>query len=310
MKKNMPPILAALKIEDIREIEKNPNILIAARLWENDRFEAARICYKFLRRIDDMVDDQKSKNLNISACERLAYTEQINEWIDCLSSNRGNAPFIQEVVETIKKYNIPLHLFHTFAKSMIYDLNNEGFQTYEHFIAYAEGASVAPASIFVHLCCLDNGLENYTIPNMDLLETARPCAIFSYLVHIIRDFEQDYKENLVYLANDQMERFNVTQKDLFNAAYGIDVSDGFRKLISQYCLFAEGQRLKTLAIIEQVTPHLSPQYLASLQVIYSLYNLVYQKINPAEGTFLKEELNPSPEEIYEKLIKVASACFV
>jgi len=37
---------------------------------------------------------------------------------------------------------------------MVYDIYNDGFPTLQAFLDYAAGASVAPASIFVHLCGL------------------------------------------------------------------------------------------------------------------------------------------------------------
>ena len=37
-----------------------------------------------------------------------------------------------------------------------------------------------------------------------LRSAATPCAMFSYLVHIIRDFQKDQQNNLNYFADDVM----------------------------------------------------------------------------------------------------------
>ena len=49
-----------IKNIDFNAIKDHPNILIAAGFWEEERFDAAKICYKFMRKIDDLIDDRKA----------------------------------------------------------------------------------------------------------------------------------------------------------------------------------------------------------------------------------------------------------
>jgi hypothetical protein len=41
---------------DFEKIVDHPNILIAAHFWDEERYRAAKICYKFMRAIDDLID--------------------------------------------------------------------------------------------------------------------------------------------------------------------------------------------------------------------------------------------------------------
>ena len=41
------------------EILTNPILDIAARVWEQDRYDAFKICYRSMRRLDDLVDHRK-----------------------------------------------------------------------------------------------------------------------------------------------------------------------------------------------------------------------------------------------------------
>ena len=75
-------------------------------------------------------------------------------------------------------------------------MHHDGFRTFDEFLDYAEGASNGPASVFVHLCCLDKIQDEYFPKDLVISDVARPCAIFSYLVHIIRDFQKDQFNNL------------------------------------------------------------------------------------------------------------------
>ena len=55
---------------DFAHIKDHPNILIAARFWEEERYNAAKACYKFMRAIDDLIDNYKATNTIIAPAER------------------------------------------------------------------------------------------------------------------------------------------------------------------------------------------------------------------------------------------------
>lgn len=187
---------------DFEKIVDHPNILIAANFWDSERYNAAKVCYKLMRSIDDLIDDHKTLYQTISPDQKGDFEISVNKWItDILSSSQTNKDQI-ELVEKIKKFHIPYWPLEAFAKSMIYDIYNDGFPTLESFLDYATGASVAPASIFVHLCGLTKENGQYLAPAFDVKKAATPCAIFSYLVHIIRDFQKDHISNLNYFPDD------------------------------------------------------------------------------------------------------------
>ena len=288
---------------DFNGINKHPNILIAAKFWEDDRYQAAQACYQFMRRIDDMIDDRKADDQSLTDCEKQVFSDQVGHWIDCLNGKATDDPFFKKIAKTITDYRIPLHLFHIFARSMVYDVNHSGFDTFQDFLNYAEGASVAPASVFVHLCCLNDAHSEYVYPSMDLMTIARPCAIFSYLVHIIRDFQVDQQNNLNYFANDVLKKNNLIPEDLKKIANGSPIHPNFRNVISEHLKFAEFYRQETEKAIKKLSPYLSPRYLLSLKIIYNLYLQVYNRIDIDNGTFTTGELNPTPQEIKLNVLK-------
>jgi phytoene/squalene synthetase len=179
---------------------------------------------------------------------------------------------------------------------MIWDINNDGFPTLDSFIEYSQGASVAPASIFVHLNGLTDKNGVYGDPEFDVRQAATPCAIFSYLVHIIRDFQKDQLNNLNYFADDIAQKHRLSRHDLKEIAYGHPVSDNFRNMIKVYYSIADEYRRETYAIIKKLQPLLEPRYRLSLEIIFDLYLMVFERIDVKNGNFTAEELNPSPEE--------------
>jgi phytoene/squalene synthetase len=286
---------------DFEKIKDHPNILIAANFWDNDRFCAAKTCYKLMRTIDDLIDNHKGKNKLIAIDERKEFVANVDDWLKMIIISNECNPLQAELKETVEKFKIPIWPMEAFAKSMVYDIYNDGFPTLESFLEYANGASAAPASIFVHLNGLSKVNGHYENPPFDVKWAATPCAVFSYLVHIIRDFQKDQLNNLSYFADDLIAKNGLTRKDLREFAEGRPVNDNFRNLIKQYCALADEYRITTYDIIKKIRPALDPRYQLSLEIIFDLYLMVYERIDLKNGTFTTEELNPTPGETRERV---------
>ena len=289
---------------DFEKIIDHPNILIAAHFWEPERYQAAKNCYKFMRAIDDLIDNYKTEHITIAPENKGQFESDVYRWINTVINASNDIPTHRELIETVQKFCIPFWPLEAFAKSMIYDIYHDGFPTLQSFIEYAGGASVAPASIFVHLCGLTQKDGQFQAPVFDVKEVATPCAIFSYLVHIIRDFQKDHLHNLNYFPDDLTDKYGMNRQQLLFMAKGGQITDGFRSMISELYKVADQYRLKTYEIIQQVKPLIEPRGQLSLEIIFALYLMVFERIDLKNGTFTTEELNPTPEEIKERVWQV------
>ena len=301
MKSDRQKFLDIFDAIDFHKIIDHPNILIAARFWEDERYEAAKTCYKFMRSIDDLIDNYKAENKVIAPADRMSFSSDVNDWINIIRNSSIENPLQIELSGCIEKFRIPHWPLEAFAKSMLYDINNDGFATLNDFIDYSQGASVAPASIFVHLNSISKKDGKYFVPPFDVREAATPCALFSYLVHIIRDFQKDQLNNLSYFADDLILKNNLTREKLQEIAHGKKATADFRNLIRIYHSLADEYRVKTHKKIEEIRPLLEPRYQLSLEIIFSLYLVVFERIDLNNGSFTTEELNPTPEETKERV---------
>jgi phytoene/squalene synthetase len=301
---NGKQLMAIFESIDFEKIIDHPNILIAANFWDGERYSAARTCYRFMRSLDDLIDDHKAANKGIARADREHFVTRVREWTEMLHNGSGNTLYGTELAKVIKRFRIPLWALETFAGSMLYDVTHDGFTTLDDFMRYSAGASVAPASIFVHLAGLQEKDGQYLDPPFDVRRTAEPCAMFSYFVHIIRDFRKDQLNNLSYFADDVMSRHGLTRRDMYEMAQGKPLSDGFRAMMREYYEIADRYRLSTLKTMEEVCPLLEPRYRLSIEVIYNLYTMVFERIEPDNGTFSTEELNPTPAETKERVRQV------
>jgi phytoene synthase len=287
---------------DFKAIKDHPNILIAANFWEADRYQAARTCYKFMRAVDDMIDDFKSTGRKITAAEKKQFTEEVEKWIRLITFGNCTTPLQEELSSTTRTYLIPSWPFEAFAAAMLYDIDNDGFLTLDSFLKYAAGASVAPAAVFVHLAGLRRINNTYHQPGFDVKEASAACAIFSYLVHIIRDFQKDQLSNLNYFADDLLEKYGLNRIDLRQIAKGGKIPEGFRNLIREYHILAGEYRDKTKKCIDNIWPYLESRYQLSLEIIFQLYLMVFERIEPETGAFTVEELNPTPAETKQRVL--------
>ena len=298
---NGKQLMSIFESIDFEKIIDHPNILIAANFWDRERYQAARTCYRFMRSLDDLIDDHKAANKGIAESDRERLASSVREWMDMLHNDSVATAPGTGLGEVVKRFRIPVWALETFAGSMLYDITHDGFATLDDFIKYSAGASVAPASVFVHLAGLQEKDGQYLDPPFDVRRTAEPCAMFSYIVHIIRDFRKDQLNNLSYFADDMMARHNLTRTDMNEMARGKPLSDGFRAMMKEYYDIADSYRLSTLKTMDEVCPLLAPRYRLSMEVIFNLYMMVFERIDPARGTFSTEELNPTPAETRERV---------
>ncbi|MFX0097230.1 MAG: squalene/phytoene synthase family protein [Candidatus Hodarchaeota archaeon] len=284
-----------------QQLLTNPIMDIAARFWEDERYEAGKVCYQSMRVIDDLIDNCKAATPRILEIEKQKLVVTVNDWVKAINSHMP-CDFVQkQLIETITRFQIPMWPWQRFAKSMIYDIHHYGFRTFPIFLQYAEGAAVAPAAIFMHLCGTVKDNDHYGAPRFDIRKAARPIALFAYLVHIIRDFQKDQNSNLNYFADDLISENELSPLMLREIADGNEINTGFRNLMERYYALTEDYSRKARRTIDKIGDHLQPRYRLSLEIVYNLYRLIFERIDVSNGRFTTRELTPSPEEVKNRI---------
>lgn len=286
---------------DFADILTNPILDIAARFWEEDRYRAFQVCYRSMRRLDDLVDDRKATGEKISANEATQFAMMIDDWLQAVRDGQDGDRFQQEFGVIRHRFDIPLWPWERLCRAMIYDLQHDGYASFLSFLRYAEGAAVAPAAVFMHLCGVKRQGDWYAPPSYDIRTAARPLALFSYLVHIMRDFQKDANSHLNYFTEDLLRQHSLTVADLRRIAEGEVIPPSFRKLIAKYRSMAEFYRRLARAEIDRHAPCFSQRYRLSLEVIYNLYLQIFERIDPDRGCFTRDELNPSSDDVKARL---------
>lgn len=292
---------------DFSRILTNPILDIAARFWDDDRYAAFRVCYRSMRRIDDLVDDRKEQGEPITPAEAARMQKVLASWLEGVKSRTPGDEFQAEFLQTIDRFRIPLWPWERLCKSMIYDLSHNGYRNFRGFLKYTEGAAISPASVFMHLCGVSFEAGVYQPPVYDIRKGARDLAIFSYLVHIVRDFQKDHLRGLNYFSDDLLAEQSLRLADLAAIARTGRPTQPFRLMIRRYMHLAEYYRGRARATVDRLLPLLEPRYQLSLEIIYGLYLLTYQQIEPNRGNFASEDTNASSEQLQARIEQVVSS---
>ncbi|MEW6050776.1 MAG: squalene/phytoene synthase family protein [Candidatus Zixiibacteriota bacterium] len=286
---------------DFSQILTNPILDIAARFWDDDRYQAFRVCYRSMRRIDDLVDDRKSSAGPIDSREAAQLAGLINGWLGMVRRREPTDEYHTEFYDTLERFDLPLWPWERLGKAMIFDLTHNGFATFAEFLRYSEGAAVAPASIFMHLCGISNNGAGFRRPTYDIRLAARRLAIFSYIVHILRDFEKDQKAGLNYFSDDIVTRHGLTHSEVRQVASGGEPTPSFRDLVCTYVRIGAYYQRRARRTIDSIKRYLEPRYQLSLEIIYSLYTQIFERIEPARGQFTALALAPSAGEVQTRI---------
>jgi len=112
--------------------------------------------------------------------------------------------------------------YHGLADAMQRDVAERPLATWQDFLDYTEGAAVAPAAVFVYIlaCKVKRDGSSESSLSRPFADYARHLAIFSYLVHILRDLKADAERAPQHLTlpDDLLDESGLTKASLQQAA--------------------------------------------------------------------------------------------
>jgi phytoene synthase len=159
--------------------------------------------YGFARYADEIVDDLASTLTD----------EQKAQWLDSwaekffadLKVGRSDDPVCMAVVDTVRRWNIPISYFEAFIHSMKMDLTVTQYQTYDDLYEYVYGSAAVIGLQMVPI------LEP---TDQEAFDRAKDLGVAFQLANFVRDVGEDLDRGRVYLPLDDLAAFNVTRADL------------------------------------------------------------------------------------------------
>ena len=160
--------------------------------------------YGFARYADEIVDDLAS---TLTDSEKAA---ALRGWgaqaILDIKSGESIDPVGRALVDTARRFSIPIEYFEAFLASMEMDLTVKEYATYDDLLKYVYGSA---AVIGLQMVPVLGALSQ------DAYESAKKLGIAFQLANFIRDIGEDLERGRIYIPIDELARFGVTREDLY-----------------------------------------------------------------------------------------------
>jgi len=176
---------------------------LATRLLPPSKRPYVHALYGFARYADEIVDDLGSA---LTDAER---AEKLHGWGDSFLADvaRGHSddPICRAVVDTVRRWDIPVAHFEAFLTSMRMDLTVTDYATYEDLYTYVYGSA---AVIGLQMVAVLEPISDAAY------EPAKDLGVAFQLANFVRDVGEDLLRGRVYLPQEDLDRFGLTRADL------------------------------------------------------------------------------------------------
>jgi|GEM_PF-568757 phytoene/squalene synthetase len=281
-----------------------PNLYLAANFLEpDDKFRAFLATYAAMRLVDDLADDARAAG-EIPLATKRVISAELDRFADMfrLQQIDDKLPYAADLKLALVRFQIPDWPFTLLADAMKFDLTNDRFDTLDQFLKYSEGAAVSPAAIFMHLAASafdDTG--QLQLPPFDVRDAARPLAIFSYIVHILRDFKKDFHAGarpLIYIDLETSDMFYVSEEEMARTVVSGQQSLKFTKMVKWYFNRLTWFQVRARLTLDHLADQLPDDGRFALDFIYELYSATAAKIAECQYRIAGDEINLPAREIY------------
>jgi phytoene synthase len=164
--------------------------------------------YGFARYADEIVDDLGS---TLSAKEKRDSLERWSEQLlQDITHGRSHDHIGRALVDTVRRFDIPIAYFEAFLHSMSMDLSVAEYETYEDLMEYVYGSAAVIGLQMVHVLGTAEGKKS------EALIPAEKLGIAFQLANFIRDVGEDLERGRVYLPMSELRAHGVTRAMLEN----------------------------------------------------------------------------------------------
>ena len=243
--------------------------------------------YGFARYADEIVDDLAS---TLSDSEK---AESLQNWgssvLSDIKAGRSHDHIGAALVDTVKRFNIPISYFEAFLKSMQMDLTITQYQSYEDLMEYVYGsAAVIGLQMLPILGTLSD--EAYV--------AAEKLGVAFQLANFIRDVGEDLDRGRIYLPLQELAKHGVTRQMLEERTLTPELKSALKEQIARV------RRLQAEAA--SGIKLLAPESRACIEAASELYCGIVDEVEKIDYEIFKKRAKTSTW----RRIKVAAPAYL
>jgi len=183
--------------EEAREVtqEHARSFYFALQFLRKERRYAVYAVYALCRMVDNLVDDSAAEN-------RKEKLEAVQESISAAYERKPmESRLFHAFQDTVLKYEIPRQYFDDLIDGMRMDLFKNRYETFSELREYCYRVAGVIGLIMVNILGYrDESVKQHAV---DL-------GIAMQLTNILRDVKEDYERGRIYLPQDELRRFGIT----------------------------------------------------------------------------------------------------
>jgi 15-cis-phytoene synthase len=262
------------------------NFYWAFRVLPRHKSDAMCAVYAFMRRADDISDDE-SKTVDERRAEMTAWMEA---WRASEIEDADDPVFVA-LGDTLRRFEIPEMLIEQLVSGTTMDLEPravgaDGVQTYATFEELYEYCYLV-ASV-VGLVCIR--IFGYTDARAEKL--AEETGVAFQLTNILRDVKEDVERGRVYLPLDLLDEFGESIAEVRGLAAGRAMTERERGMLATLAIHAE----KYYVAAGKLIPLLDRDSRAAMWVLVTIYHRLLGRIAARKMDVFSERVSVSTVE--------------
>ena len=178
------------------------SILLPARLRQ-----PVGVVYRFARTADDFADEG-----TLAPAERLARLEEYRDELRRLQQNRSpQSPLFHILDEMVRAYDLPLQPFFDLLDAFSQDVTKSRYANFAEVMEYCRRSADPVGRLMLHL---------YGAARDENLSQSDAICSALQLINFWQDVGIDFRKHRIYLPQDEMARYGITESQIAAADSG------------------------------------------------------------------------------------------
>jgi len=175
--------------------------------------QAITALYAFCRQVDDVVDECSEPAIALA---------KLNWWreeITRVFHGQPQHPVGIALAKSLLEFNLKEEHFHSIIEGMLMDTRQFRYQDFDQLSTYCYRVAGVVGLL---------AIEIFGYKNKSTHKYAEKLGLAFQLTNILRDVHEDARRDRIYLPQDELEKFNVSEKDILQG----NMTDNIRALLA------------------------------------------------------------------------------
>lgn len=182
-------------------VDHYENFPVASFLLPKRLRRPVEIIYHFARQADDFADEGDMANE-----ERLERLDTFRAELDRIKASEApQMPLFAEIATIVAEFNLPLQLFHDLLDAFSQDVIKKRYANFDELLDYCRRSANPVGRLLLHL------FEEAAPRNLEYSDDI--CTALQ-LINFWQDVKKDFAIGRIYLPQDEMAEFDVTEQHI------------------------------------------------------------------------------------------------